>query len=366
MLRRIVVAYLAAMVSFVLTLLLWTPADAAWSSFRQLSNTSLESDPSCAAESPGVALCAAIGPGSEIMYSRWNKTSWSAWTSLKTVVTSTPSCTNAGSGKVICAVRDTALQMVAYLDNSGSISSAATVKISLGSAPSCAAQSSGGVLCAGRGTTGNLVAATYKTSATWSSADWTVLPPQPQTVYSPVNCTAGGDAAGAVICTWISVGSAVTADMYSKGKWQGALDLGPILTSVPACTSAPPDLAVACFAPGDSSGLYVNTYSDSGWSLSSWSGWESLGGLVHGYSCAYYVATGQPLGIECGATALTNSGFWTDVYNGSAWSGWAQQGTDTFIGNPACFELDHAVLPVGRAMCVVVQPNGRAASITGP
>jgi len=126
------------------------------------------------------------------------------------------------------------------------------------------------------------------------------------------------------------------------------------------------DAAIACFATGTNSALYVNLYSGSDWAASSWGGWSDFDGLVHGYSCAYYAAINQPIGIDCGVTGLVNSGFWTNVFNGTSWGGWVQQGTGTYIGNPACFEVDKTVSPAGRAMCVVVQQNGRAASITGP
>ena len=360
MLRR-TFAGLAALAAVPFMLAPVPRAEAAWSGFTQLPNTLLVSDPSCAVESRGVALCAAIGPGSDLMYSRWNGTAWSAWTELTTVVTSTPSCTNAGSGKVVCAARDAALQLVAFRDSGGTISSVVSVAVpALGSGPSCAASSGGGVLCAGRGAKGDLVAATYNGATSWSGADWTVLAAQPQSVYSPVGCVAGGNAAGAVVCAWIGEGSAISADMYSAGAWQGALDLGGAATNPPACVAA------ACFVTGEDSSLYFNPYSGSGWGLSSWGGWSNFGGLVHGYSCADYAVVNQPVGLDCGVTGLIDSGFWTNVYNGTSWGGWVQQGTGTYIGDPSCFELDSVVSPAGRAMCVVVQRNGRAASITGP
>jgi len=61
MLRRALFR-LVVLMAFMTTPLLMPPAQAAWSTFKQLSNTSLESDPSCAIESADVALCCSDRP----------------------------------------------------------------------------------------------------------------------------------------------------------------------------------------------------------------------------------------------------------------------------------------------------------------
>jgi hypothetical protein len=308
----------------------------------------------------GIALCAAIGPNGKLIYSRWNKTAWSPWATLDTVVTSAPSCTNAGTGKVLCAARDTTMHMVAYLDSAGSISAAVTVEVLLGSAPSCAARKGSAVLCAGRGTRGDLVSAVYNGNAIWSKADWTVLSPLGRAVYSPVNCVSVGPVAASVICAWIAEGSTVAVNSFVNGAWQGELNIGGTLTNPPTCAHNEYDSNVLCVATGTDGSLSFNL------EIGGRSGWIGMGSLTHGYSCAYYASAPVLYAIICGTTDPTTSGFFTEVDTHTNSTGWIRQGTATYIGNPACFELDNAVKPMGQAMCVAVQENGRAASITGP
>lgn len=103
--------------------LLTAPARAAWGPFTSLPTTQLVSDPSCAAIDPtvGSAICGGIGPAGQLMFSTWNGSKWSAWTTVSVSATSAPSCANAETGQAVCAVRNSALQMVAYEYAKGAI-----------------------------------------------------------------------------------------------------------------------------------------------------------------------------------------------------------------------------------------------------
>ncbi len=345
------------------------PARAAWGSYVSVGKALLESDPSCATESPGVAFCAAVGPGGKLMFARNIAYTWTPWTSAADVVTSAPSCTSAGQGFVVCAARSASLELIAYLDASGTVSPGVTAKVIIGSAPGCAPVSGGaGVLCAARSPSGELVGALYNGSGTWASTSWTVIKAVASTVYSPVNCTMLGDVAGDVICAWLTKGSAVATRVFAQGtgKWGGENDLGGTATNPPVCTADGLDIYVGCFATGTDSALFGNLYGpgpDN--TIPVWGGWGSFAGLVHGYSCVDDGATAATVAFACGVTGLIDSGFWTNEYNGSSWSGWVQQGTATFIGAPSCIVFNAAVTPV-QVMCVATQQNGMAVSITGP
>jgi len=109
------------------------------------------------------------------------------------------------------------------------------------------------------------------------------------------------------------------------------------------------------------SALYVNLYSGSDWAASSWGGWSDFDGLVHGYSCAYYAAINQPIGIDCGVTGLVNSGFWTNVFNGTSWGGWVQQGHRHLYRQSGLFRSRQDSVASGTPrLCVVVQAERKS------
>jgi hypothetical protein len=349
----------------------------AWTGFTTLPDTPLDSDPSCALESPEIAICAAIGPGSELMYNIWNGSGWRAWAFLPGVATSAPSCSGAGvgtsqlTGKVVCAARDIGLNLMAVLFTGGKPSAASvTVDVALGSAPSCTPLSgnsaSSAVLCAGRSPTGQLVAALYNGSGAWSSASWTTIAPQFYAVNSPVSCTAGGPSAGEAVCAWLTKGNAVEAALFNGTTWSAEVDLGGAATNPPACVGYFgyfPEGVVFCFVTGADSGLWFNEYGRPGFTTANWLGWNSLGGLVHGFSCGLW---GAGLDAACGVTELTNSGFGTIQEAFDVWGGWVQQGAGAYIGNPSCLWLNPGQGIKGEALCVVTEENGQAASIIGP
>jgi hypothetical protein len=328
----------------------------------------LESDPSCARESEGIALCAAIGPGSKIFATRWNGTSWTAWFApTGGVMTSAPSCTSAANNHVICAARNSGLQLTAFEETSNQYAPFISLGIGLRTAPSCTllVVGVGKVLCAGPNSAGHLVGATYDGSGNWSSASWTKLAPVSAAAYSSVNCAPGGDATGEAICVWLTTANATVAELFNGTAWNGQVNIGGNASNPPVCTGEGNGggSGVDCFTTGTNNELFVNAYDGIGLSLGDWSGYAPLGGEVGRFSCARFIQTGNVLNIACGVTALLDTGFDTDDYN-AGWGGYTRQGSGTYIGNPSCFAINLGT--PGRVMCVVTQPNGQAASIIGP
>ena len=361
--------YLAVLATLLAAPPLAAPARANWSSFTPLPDTPLESDPSCAMESPEYAICAAIGPGSQLMYNIWNGSQWRAWAFLPGVVTSAPSCSGAGvgsnpsTGKVVCAARDGGLNLMAFLFTGGKPSAASvTVDVALGSAPSCTPLSGNSVhsavLCAGRSPAGQLVAALYDGTGTWTSASWTTIAPKFYAVNSAVSCTEAGPSAGEAICAWLTKGSAVEAALFNGKAWGAEVDLGGEATNPPACFGYFGYSAGAayCFVTGADSAMWNDLYDPN---ANNWSGWSTLYGQVHGFSCGLYGAEG--IGA-CAVTGLTNSGFWTNEVALGLWGSWAQQGAGAYIGAPSCLWLNPGQGVRPEVLCVVTQENGQAAS----
>jgi hypothetical protein len=360
---------LVALAALIAATPLAAPARAAWGSYVLVGKALLESDPSCASESPGAVFCAAVGPGGKLMFARYIAFTWTGWTSAAETVTSAPSCSSASLGNVVCAARNASLEMITYFDASGTVSSGVVAPVIIGSAPGCAPVStSGGVLCAARSPSGALVAALYNGNSTFSSADWSIIQAVASTVYSPVNCALAGDLAGDLICAWLTKGSAVATRVFSAGTatWAPEGDIGGTATNPPICTASGLNIYIGCFATGTNSALFGNLFGPGPIKgIPAWGGWGSFAGLVHGYSCVDDDATATSVTFACGVTGLIDSGFWTNEYNGSSWSGWVQQGTTTFIGAPSCLVLNSKVSPV-QVMCVITKQNGMAVSITGP
>jgi hypothetical protein len=352
-------AHICALLALLAAPPLAAPARA-WGGFTPLQNTPLVSDLSCASEAANIAVCAAVGPGSRLLISRFDGTKWGNWVNFQ-VVTSAPSCSNAGTRTVICAARDTALGLVAYQETSGTFTSMSGLAVagSFGSAPSCAPLTAGGVLCAARSTTG-LLAGTFYSGGAWMASSWKTLKEARSLVYSPVSCTA--DNVGDVVCGWVTTASGGATRKSDGTAWGAEVDLSGAATNPLFCTEAGVAGAVGCFASGISSGLYFNEFNGGTFDAANWSGWDYLGGEVHGYGCAEFGLSAGKVNYACGVTAV-NSSFYTNEYNGSSWSGFALQGTATFIGNPSCIALNTAT---GQVMCVVLQENGTAVSIVGP
>jgi hypothetical protein len=252
--------------------------------------------------------------------------------------------------------------MVAYLWSGGTWSAPLTVQSNLASGPSCSALSSGKAVCAARSTVGGILSAVYS-GGTWATSSWTSPAVLTDVPYSPVNCTP--DDAGHAICAYLTNASVTLVREFGT-SWSGAINLGGAATNPPTCSAAGVGGKAACFATGTESALYGSTFAGGSFISSNWTAYGSLGGLVHSFSCTQ---NGQKAALShyvCGAIALSpESNLYTNEYNGSAWAGWTQRGTTTFIGTPACFPLNTTITP-GKVMCVLTNSTNKAVSITGP
>ena len=338
-----------------------TAGHAGWGSTTTLGTTQLVSDPACASDAPGKAVCAALGPASTLYVNRYNGTSWSGWSSRGIVGNAAPTCTGLGTGKAICAVRTTTLQMTAIQWNGTTWSSAVTVGGALESGPSCALLTSGRAICAGRAATGGIASSLYS-GASWSTAAWSTLAVLADATYSAPDCTS--DAAGHAFCGYLLGASDVAVREFDGTKWIGPVDLGPRATTPPRCTEAGTGGKVGCFANGTDSGLYANLFAGGSFNIAGWSGFRGLGGLVHGFDCSQSGQKAAQVRYSCAVTALVDNALYTNDYNGTSWTGYTSRG-GKYQGWPSCFPLDRTTTP-GKIMCVVRTQANTASSIRGP
>jgi len=337
------------------------PAGAAWSAFTSIGTSNVFSDPSCAADGNGTAVCAALGSGSTPIVARFNGTSWSGWTHLSGVITAAPSCAAVLTGEVICASRNTDLQLIAYLWNGKTWSASLAVATGLDSAPSCAALSGGKAVCAGRSYEDGIVSAVYS-GKSWAASSWSNPAVVVDAVYGPVECTP--DDVGDAICAYLSLGSTTKVREFTTA-WSTAINIAGFATKPATCTDAGVGGKAACFTTSTDGALYGQQFLGGTFTAAHWTGWGSIGGSINTFSCAQDGQKAALVNYACGAVALTNDAFYTNEFNGSGWSGWEQVGTTTFIGSPSCFALNTTTKP-GRIMCAATTVSNIAVTTTGP
>ncbi len=336
------------------------PAGAAWSAFTSIGTSNVFSDPSCAADGNGTAVCAALGSGSTPIVARFNGTSWSGWTHLSGTITVAPSCAAVITGEVICASRNTDLQLIAYLWNGKTWSASLAVATGLDSAPSCAALSGGKALCAGRSYEDGIVSAVYS-GKSWTASSWTNPAVVVDAVYGPVECTP--DDVGNAICAYLATGSTTKVREFETA-WSAAINIAGLATTPATCTDAGVGGKAACFAISEG-GVYGQQFLGGSFTAAKWTGWGSIGGAGSSVSCAQYGQKAALVNFACGAVSLTDDRLYTNEYNGSGWSGWVALGTATFIGTPSCFALNRTTTP-GRIMCALTTVANTAVATVGP
>jgi hypothetical protein len=338
------------------------PALAAWSGYTAIGSGAVTSDISCAADGNGTGVCAALGSGGTLLVAHYNGTAWSGWTTETLALTSPPSCAEVIAGEVICASRNVTNEMVAYLWNGKTWTSPLAVAAGLFSGPSCAATASGKAVCAARSTSGEIVTAVYS-GASWAAASWTRPALVSDAVYGPVKCTT--DDVGQAICAYLTLGNATKVREFAT-SWSSAIDINGEVTAQPTtCTDAGVGGKAACFAIGTDTAVNGQLFVGGTFTAAHWTGWGSFNGSASSFSCAQYGQKAAVVNYACGAVSESNSGFYTNEYNGSSWAGWTQVGTMTFIGSPSCFALNRTVTP-GRIMCALVTPANLAVTTIGP
>jgi hypothetical protein len=324
---------------------------ATWGARLSMGTTVVLSDPSCASPSTGVAVCAARGLGQTLMVDRFNGNHWSGWTMVAGVVTSNPSCTADGAGDVLCAARNGSGGISASVYDGSTWSTLIKAGGQITSAPSCALLRVGNVLCVGRSSAGGF------TSSIYDGTSWSTFKTLAGSVVSDPGC--GSDNTGGVVCIATTTTSwNVVAARFNGMTWTAFVNLGGNSTSNRySCTPlGGPFGVLSCVARGTDQAVYVNDFKGGTWSVSSWSGWGSLGASANPVpSCA------QSASSELGCAVVeSDSALWVNSFNGSTWTGWITLGGNN-MGNPACSELGN-----GKVLCAVVGLNGKASSTVGP
>jgi hypothetical protein len=360
----------------------WRPSAtvAAWSPFVELGKSGVNaapmlllSDPSCATSLLGSVVCAALGPEHIVYTIEYSKGAWGAWTPRGTFSSSAPSCGPSIGTPVFCVSAKPSIgTMVAEIDRPVGFATEVTVTASdlLATPPSCARLDANTVFCGATTQQGHIVGAEFLRSSSTGFIATDVA--GDRVFHSPLSCASEGR--GNVICAWLGDQSHVLASEYfpaaagASSGWVLHLDLGGFATSTPQCIYSRVVGSAACFATDALKQLGVNQYTadpqkPDSFGAKNWSGWRGLDGLVGGFGC-----TGSGIGLTlsyiCGAVSLGDNAFYTNENDGTGWKGWVLHG-GSFTGNPACFLLSEAVLPV-KVMCVVRSVNLVAMSTIGP
>ena len=111
---------------------------------------------------------------------------------------------------------------------------------------------------------------------------------------------------------------------WDGSSWSGWESLGGILTSAPTVSSWG-DNRLDVFVKGTDNALWHKW-----WDGSSWSGWESLGGVL----------TSAPGAVSWGYNRIdvfvkgTDNALWHKWWDGSSWSGWESLGADGSASPP--------------------------------
>ena len=285
---------------------------ASWSAFKSTGTATAVGNPSCAQVSNDHVACAVLTKKSTLMVNEFNGSSWGTWATLAGSVSSSPSCTSNGDGEVFCGATaaDGGL-MVAVYDGS-SWATPTEVSGSLYSAPSCAEYETNEVICVARNSGGGLAFTRYDNGA------WSAFTNLTVTATSAPSCT--NDHENGVICSVYTISGETLVNRFHGGAWEGFLDLGGLAGGTPNCTYWKTTGQVVCFAKATNDGVYVNSYDGASWALSSWSGYENLGGVINDNASCVSQSSGE---LVCGVIGAQNkNALYANVYNGSEWSGW--------------------------------------------
>ena len=341
-----------------ITLLFIPSASATWSGFRSLGKTPVVGEPSCAQLASEEVMCVAQSQQHTLMANQFSKGAWSGWTNLSGTVTSDPSCVNDGTDTVVCGITSATNTLAAIMFNGKSWTSLNDSGGLIASGPSCALLRAGKVLCGARSVSGAL------TTSVFNGTTWGKFSTQAATLISRPGCASDDD--GNVICAMAAIvnnATTVIVNLYDGLKWQGFLDLPGLNIDNPFCTAfgakGSVEGKVGCFADSTNTGVYVNAFNGNGWSTGEWGGWGLLTGNVfpNRASCASPSAGS----LVCTFVNVQDALLYTQIFNGTSWTGYTKVGGSPFIGGPSC-----TTLASEKVMCVVVGVNNQASSVTGP
>ena len=326
-------------------------ANASWSGFKSTGTNPGIGNPSCANVSSNHVVCAVQTAASAMMVNEYNGTAWGTWKALAGTISTNPTCTSDGAGKVYCAATATSSSMEVAEFTGSAWETPVTVTGTLYSAPSCAEYIAGDVLCVARNATGGLA---------WSllsAGKWSAFANLGTVAFSAPNCTTDHDSG--VICAFYTVGGQTMVNRFAAGTWKGFLNLGGEGDGTLSCTYWKPSGQVACFAKATASGSeYVTTFSGAAWSKADWTSYSNLEGLLNSNASCTTQASGELVCAVFGPD--TNNALFSNVYNGTQWSGWTEVGSQG-MGSPSC-----APLTTDKVLCVFTQPNNQLTSTVGP
>ena len=155
-------AVFASLLVLVSSLLIVPLGWATWGvTFRNLGTATVVGEPECADFGAQKVVCVAQGADHALMANEFNKTTWSGWTSISTVVSSNASCVNDANNRIVCGVRAADNTLVATVFDGTTWSGFADSSRQIFSNPSCALLRKAAVLCTARSVSGGLTASVF-------------------------------------------------------------------------------------------------------------------------------------------------------------------------------------------------------------
>ena len=328
-------------------LALAAPAWAAWT-VTKIGAARAISDASCVQDTINHMVCAVMSEKSAMMVDVFNGTGWSGWKSLAGVIVSKPSCSSAGSGLVVCAATASSGGMEYATYNLKTWSTPKTISGTLYSGPSCA-PTNGGAVCVARSSVGGL------TWATWNGSAWSAFKTLATKAISAPSCVAAGT--GDVICAFFTSESATLVNAFTGTGWRGFLNLGGSGEGDPSCSVTVG--RIVCVEKSFDAGIMANFYTEPNWVLSSWGGYQDLGGSEAQNAGCAADETGGVLVHICGVIGIVDNAFYRSVWEGT-WSPWV------FVGGIGAGIPDCEPLGTGQVLCVMRNIDNTLSSVIGP
>jgi hypothetical protein len=293
------------------------------------------------------------------MVNEFNGSTWAGWKTLVSSVTSDPSCTSNGDGKIICAAVATGGGLQVTIFSGTAWSDPTTVAGTLlFSAPSCAEYISPDVICVARNAAGGLSWAEY------NGTSWGAFAAVPGTNVTDSNPSCTSDHADGVVCGVFTTAYNTLVNRFADGKWEGYLNIGGTAGGNPDCVYFQHETGstlgpVECFVKGYQSQVYGSNYDGkSTWAATDWTGYGTgIGGELNDNASCVSHELGE---FVCGVVGASDNEFFSNVYNGTSWSGWTLHG-GSGMGTPSC-----ALLTTDKVVCLILSTKNTLSSVVGP
>jgi peroxiredoxin len=268
------------------------------------SSTPASSPAACALSPSSVALFVK-GTDGALWWKHGNGATWSAATSLGGVITSDPAATSPSAGAIDVFVRGTDGALWTRSTTNGGTSWSSWSKnngqLLAGTSPAaCTLGSRIDIFVTG---TDNALWHTWTGQTGWQSLGGKLT-------SSPAAASPSADVIDAFVR---GTDGALWQKAYAANAWEGWKSLGgqiPAGTGPAACSWGAGRLDV--FVQGSDAAMWHKSYAGS------WSGWQSLGGIL----TSSPAATSPNTGVIDAFVRGSNPGLWEKTYNGG-WSGWS-------------------------------------------